>query len=216
MKRQPFFMSAPRLVIGIRSASGFQKLAYAIGLSMNMSVNVQPVYCLGDIGPISYEPIQYQPITGSFQIFRLQTAAQRTKRTTNSQSMYAGNTILTAGTIGSSVKDTTNAVTENNDLSMHLDPNKIITSSTFDIEIYLNVNGYGHEVSNVDVAALAGATATTATDLALFMTLKDCRLTGRNVNIAQGQIINEPMNFMGLLAVQSTKDPEKLDSLVRE
>lgn len=232
--KKPLFASAPRLVIGIRNSNGdFKKIGYAIGLNINVATTVQPVYVLGDLAPASYEPTQYQPVTGSFQIVRLQSNLQRQTRKTASQALYDKTKIMNKDLIDSSVASATgNNVLYENNIWDHLNPVKILTSSTFDIEIYMNYTNYGHAIPDAEVKTLmaaaqssgtvAAATSTApATSLIKFMVLHDCRLTSRNVNIAQGQLVNEPLNFMGLLAQQNFDTTnlarnEKLDTVIKE
>jgi hypothetical protein len=232
--KKPLFASAPRLVIGIRNSDGvFKKIGYAIGLNINVSTTVQPIYILGDLAPAAYEPTQYQPVTGSFQIVRLQSNLQRQTRKTASQILYDKTKIINKELIDTSVASATgNNVLYENNIWDHLNPVKILTSATFDIEIYMNYTNYGHAISDANVSTLANpvqssgtvaaATSNASTvSLVKFMVLHDCRLTSRNVNIAQGQLVNEPLNFQGLLAQQNfdTTNPsrnEKLDSIIKE
>lgn len=232
--KKPLFASAPRLVLGIRNGKGeFKKIGYAIGLSINVSTNVTPVMVLGDYAPASYEPTQYQPVTGTFQIVRLQSDIQRSTRQTNSKLLYKDSKILDSSNITDSVTagegNSGNNVLYKNNIWDHLNPTKIITSQSFDIEIYMNVTGYGHSVSDTQAStlvsvldsspnAIKASSTTTKNELVKFMVLHDCRLTSRNVNIAQGQLVNEPLNFMALLAQQNftVAKGEKLDSIIQE
>jgi hypothetical protein len=36
-----------------------------------------------------------------------------------------------------------------------------------------------------------------------WMNIQSCRITSRNTNISMGQLVNEPLNFQGLLATHS-------------
>jgi hypothetical protein len=47
------------------------------------------------------------------------------------------------------------------------------------------------------------------------MKIVNCRITGRNTNITMGQIVNEPVNFQGLLALNVDSGFE-LDTAVKE
>lgn len=223
--KKPLFVSAPRLVIGITNSEGkFVKVAFAIGLSVNVSVAVQPVYVLGDFGPVSYEPTSMPPCTGSMQIVRLQPKSLKDIRVANSKTLYKDSKVIRTpdSTIRASVEDGDNNILIQNNLWTHLNPAEVLTSQSFDIDVYLNVNGYGHAINTAAIqsfnSAVAQAPGTGGTDLVRFMRIKDCRLTSRNVNLAQGQLINEPVNFMGLLAQQYLDGNaiEQLDSLISE
>lgn len=215
--KKPLFVSAPRLVLGVRDGNGnFIKIAYAIGLSVNVSTTVQPVYVIGDFGPVSYEPTMYNPVTGSFQIVRLQSKNFKDKRVANAKALYSESKILNKDTITASVPDVDNNIITQANLFKHLNPAEVLMSSSFDIEIYFNINGYGHAITSSQVNNFNSTTTPPAANdpkLFKFMTLKDCRITSRNVNLAQGQFVNEPLNFMGLLAIQSG---EALDSSILE
>jgi hypothetical protein len=77
------------------------------------------------------------------------------------------------------------------------------------------------EVPTADsVAALIAGSkpAGTGTTTNTWMRISTCRLISRNANITHGQLVNEPMNFQGLLATTMlTGAPDfSLDTLVKE
>ena len=178
MSLRPLFSSAPRIKI---RANG-KLIGYAIGFSVNVSVDVQPVYVIGEYAPVALEPNLYRPVTGSMQIVRLRDLA-------------AGGSL--AGFVknakGETVASTDPTLAANNSpldqkaLFKHLEPQTILFSQTFDIDLYM-------KVPTSETAA--GVLTTTE---ALWMTIKDCRIVSRNTNISMGQLVNEPLNFQGLL-----------------
>ena len=178
MSLRPLFSSAPRIKI---RANG-KLIGYAIGFSVNVSVDVQPVYVIGEYAPVALEPNLYRPVTGSMQIVRLRDLA-------------AGGSL--AGFVknanGETVASTDPTLAANNSpldqkaLFKHLEPQTILFSQTFDIDLYM-------KVPTSETAA--GVLTTTE---AHWMTIKDCRIVSRNTNISMGQLVNEPLNFQGLL-----------------
>jgi hypothetical protein len=196
----PTFATAPRMAIKI---SG-QNLAMAVGFNFNLSVDVQPVYVIGELRPIALEPTMYGIVTGTLQIMKISTAKGRQSRIKNSVKdnfsegeTNASKAIASEGNGTSSLVYNLAANTEisendNTQLSLsellaHFTPEKILQSKTFDIDVYTK-----------DYNPTTGLT----TDQ-LFVSVKNCRFTSRNVNIAMGSITNTPLNFMGLLAVDS-------------
>ena len=233
--KKPLFISAPRLILGVAGSDGlFNRIGFAIGLNLNVSVRVEPVFTLGSYGPVSYETLQYQPVTGTFQIIRLQPKKERDARISNAKLAYAdtknNNFVGDPSLINSSVakvavdekgkSDVDNNVVQQNGLYQHLDPQTVISSSTFDIKIYMNLAGFGDQAYTrpAKVGTTTGETddanGVAGTDVVHFMTIQDCRLTSRSVNISAGQLLNEPLNFMGLLAINGA-NAEQLDTGVK-
>jgi len=178
MSLRPLFSSAPRIKI---RANG-KLIGYAIGFSVNVSVDVQPVYVIGEYAPVALEPNLYRPVTGSMQIVRLRDLAAG-----GSQAGFVKNAK------GETVASTDPTLAANNSpldqkaLFKHLEPQTILFSQTFDIDLYM-------KVPTSETAA--GVLTTTE---AHWMTIKDCRIVSRNTNISMGQLVNEPLNFQGLL-----------------
>ena len=196
MSLRPLFSSAPRIKI---RANG-QLIGYAIGFSVNVSVDVQPVYVIGEYAPVALEPNLYRPVTGSMQIVRL-----RDLTAGGSQAGFVKNAK------GETVASTDPTLAANNSpldqkaLFKHLEPQTILFSQTFDIDLYM-------KVPTSETAA--GVLTTTE---AHWMTIKDCRIVSRNTNISMGQLVNEPLNFQGLLVSPSGDTPAfSLDSSVKQ
>ena len=214
----PLFTTAPRLKIMV---SGKQ-LGFAVGLSINVSVDLQPVQIIGQFGAVSIEPTRYNVVTGTMQIIRLASTLKFDD--------YKAHFVANPGILGSDVgakginpvtgAETTDNLTgvssidSNNPVAqsgliMHLDPRAVLLSSTFDMELKLKVpkTTGGPEALN---AKLLGNTAT-LTEIegvnwtaqfedVSWMRITGCRITSRNINIASGQLVNEPVSFQGLLA----------------
>jgi len=41
-----------------------------------------------------------------------------------------------------------------------------------------------------------------------WMKILNCRITSRNTNISMGQLVNEPLNFQGLIAMSDVSDAD--------
>lgn len=227
----PLFTSAPRLRLHINDKA----VAYAIGFNVNIAIDVQPVQVIGQFGAMSLEPTVYNIVTGTIQIIPLvsgstkveQAAAvgvnplignvQTTAVTRNPDGTIKAEQTTSAAAVQASSKADTNSILSQQSLFAHLDPSKVLVSRTFDMDLYLTVPTAENIVG-------VGSTAPTQAQLSLngtpvrWMRIKYCRLTSRNTNIAQGQLVNEPVNFQGLMATPVLNDLDlfQLDSLVRE
>jgi hypothetical protein len=212
----PTFATAPRMVIKIAG----QNLAMAIGFNFNLTVDVQPVYVIGELRPIALEPTMYGIVTGTLQIMKIATAAGRQARidnskgpdfqdtfvestATNAKALLSSNVASSSVTTGEAALDSDNSQLSLTELLAHFTPEKILASKTFDIDVYT--------LDHTDASAKT-ALATKAGDPIskgaenLFVSIKNCRFTSRNVNIAMGSFTNTPLNFMGLLAVDSLNE----------
>jgi len=217
----PLFASAPRCKITI----GGQPVAYAIGLNMSVSVQIQEVRILGEFAIQSLEPVSYAPVTGSIQIVRLlgQTVipgkaaipasgsvvgVAATPDTTDQitasnkfSTQLQGTQISDADglqkvTIQNSVTGTANF--SQTTLLAHLDPKKVLLSQSFDIEIFLKAPASAaDDAPDVEVA---------------FMGLIDCRLVGSSMNIAPGQLLTQSLEFQGLLMINRARGSKFLEA----
>jgi hypothetical protein len=202
----PLFAAAPRLVIKVNG----QKIAYAVGLNMSVSVDIVPVKILGQYEIASLEPAAYNPVTGTFRVIRLlksSTQKNITDAAKTSESSLVSNPDKIAPAITSS--DDNTSVLSQSFLHRHLDPRKVLISQTFDIELYLKIPqmtmGSGVNANMVD--------AYTGDLEEPFLRLQDCRIVGMDGEIAPGRLLEEPLSFQGLLAVNSSMSvKESLDS----
>lgn len=184
---RPLFSSAPRCKIYISGIT----VAYAIGFNFNLSVEVQPVMTIGSYGPVSLEPTMYNTVTGTIQIVRL-----RENSTEFTNSLSQGN------------------------LFRHLDPGQILLTESFEIKVFrrgLTKAGQSYVESSVStVEDVTTATLTTKEATAdsstvnehLWLQIQDCRITSSNTNISMGQLVNQPVNFQGLMATAKIGDED--------
>jgi len=197
--KKPLFLSAPRMIIRLDG----QTLAFAIGLSLNVRVDVQPIMAIGSIKAVSLEPIMVQPVTGTLQIVRLASLKSRSERLASAEQLMdnnvmqgtsaiarnlQGETISTVTKDGASVSAVSNSILGMGNLNAHLDPEQVLISQTFDLDVYINIT-----------SSMAVPNAPSASEKSWFR-IKDCRLVSRNTNIRLGALVNEPVSFQGLLA----------------
>ena len=203
---RPTMISAPRVTIHING----QPVAYAIGLTLNVGVSINPVYAIGSFEAVSLEPVMYAPVSGVLQVIRLAFPASRdaakagaianNANSLSEQSMPYENFV-------NSSED--NAIINQSGLHAHLDPHLVLASATFDLEIYIK---YPKSAVLDSGGNLVGGSAVVE-DMFSFMIIKDCRITGRNTNISMGTLINEPLSYTGLLAVNTALDTGNQEQL---
>jgi len=223
---KPLFTSGPRIVMKVNGVA----IAYAIGLSIDVSVDVTPINILGQFSLASLESTFFNVVTGSMQIIRLRSPQSATeaaaKAALNASSYSAVNSQYTtfdpntgmtaiANTEGGPQTPLTginsNSIVSQKNLHMHLNPEFVLLSSTFDIDMYIKVpiptnaavqnhlnNGLGA------TAALEYGKEKEYFEEKLWLSVKNCRLTSRNTNIRLGQVVNEPVSFQGLFVSVTT------------
>jgi hypothetical protein len=204
----PLFAAAPRLKIKVNGVD----IAYAVGLNMNVSIDVVPVKILGQFEIASLEPSMYNPVTGTFRVIRLLNPATQTAMKTASES---GRTSLLGATtvLNPSVTNTaaSSSVLSQSFLHRHLDPTKVLISQTFDIELFLKIPKM--TLTGNSVSAYTGDLEES------FLKILDCRVVGMDGEIAPGRLLEEPLSFQGLLAINAglgSIGAEGLDSAVKD
>jgi hypothetical protein len=204
----PFFMSGPRLLIKIDGV----KVAYAVGLDLRVSRNVQIVNTLGSFASVAIQATMYNGVSGSMQIVRLLDSASRNTLSANASATKADdkkalttlpessltglNTPDAAGTAGTS--NSTISATEN--LKRHLDPTSVLVSSTFDIEVW-------QMYPKVDALKSTDGTSLNNKQgvLVKHFTVQNCRLNSRSASISAGQLLTESFSFTGTLLVSEDR-----------
>jgi hypothetical protein len=195
----PLFASAPLCTIEINST----KIAYAVGLSLNVGISLQEIRVLGQYELESIEPMAMMPVTGSFQVIRLLTQTLRTENVV-AATAASNSLVRTKEEVGdlkglakdavianSSVSEQgTGALTGSSELAKHLDPRTILLSKSFDITIKMKVPS----VKQGDDWVQGAET--------VFMEIKDCRLSGASASISPGALLTESVEFQGLIAIR--------------
>jgi hypothetical protein len=206
----PLFAAAPRLKIKVNDID----IAYAIGLNMNVSIDVVPVKILGQFEIASLEPTAYNPVTGTFRVIRLLNPTSRAeikKAADTGKTKLLGTGATLAPAVEDAVASSSSSVLSQSYLHRHLDPTKVLISQTFDIELYLKIP---------KMTLVGGVvTAYTGDVEESFIKLQDCRVVGMDGEIAPGRLLEEPLSFQGLLAVNSSLGSgakEGLDSVIKD
>lgn len=208
--KMPLFVAAPRCIIQI----GGQQIAYAVGLSLNVSCAVEPVKVLGKYSIESIEPLMVNPTTGTFRIVRLISKESRDAsagviRGDTDRSKVVTNFLTDAerNAAASSVDSNPPApgatagstVLTQSALYRHLDPWALILSQSFDILLQLRVPVVAEaNFSTADGFLNSGPYTIQPTN---FMKIKDARLTSGSANLAPAQLFQEVFSFEGLLAI---------------
>jgi hypothetical protein len=201
--KMPLFVAAPRCIIQV----GGQRIAYAVGLSLNVSCAVEPVKVLGKYSIESIEPLMVNPTTGTFRIVRLisQTSRQNARnvvRADTARESVATNFLTDTDIAGAdstvSADSGQSTVLSQTALYRHLDPWALILSQSFDILLQLRVPVVNQGNFGSDGFLSAGNYTIQPTN---FMQIKDARLTSGSANLAPAQIFQEVFSFEGLLAV---------------
>lgn len=203
----PFFMSGPRLLLKIDGV----KVAYAVGLDLRVSRNVQIVNTLGSFASVAIQATMYNGVSGSMQIVRLIDSESRTTQETNAAAAgkqnptpalsslpepaltgISGNTPDGAGTANSLITATEN-------LKKHLDPASVLASSTFDIEVW-------QMYPTTDTVAGKDPSLNNKGVLVKHFTVQNCRLNSRSASISAGQLLTESFSFTGTLLVSEDRN----------
>ncbi|NBP02908.1 MAG: hypothetical protein EBU90_22910 [Proteobacteria bacterium] len=195
----PLFASAPLCTIEVDSA----KIAYAVGLSLNVGISLQEIRVLGQFELESIEPMAMMPVTGSFQVIRLLTEAVR-KENVSAATKMPNSLVRTKEEVGdlkglakdaviansTTSEQGTGALTGSSELAKHLDPRTILLSKSFDITIKMKVPSVKKDKDWVQG------------DETVFMEIKDCRLSGASASISPGALLTESVEFQGLIAIR--------------
>lgn len=212
----PFFMSGPRLVIKMDG----QILAFAVGLDISVSRNVQTIYQFGQVGPVANQATLYNGVTGSMQIIKLaDVQARQAKSAGPAKANYQGNEKpngsiglpttadgnVTAGStqnVSAGIQSTTNldnsALNYTSNMQRQLDPAQVLLSSTFDIEVW---QSYPNTVTITNNKPVANGYKTLK-----HFTIANCRLNSRGTSISPGSLTSESVGFVGTLLVSERRD----------
>jgi len=149
---------------------GGKLLAYCTDLNYTVDVATIPIEVIGTYEVKSYEPIAYS-VNGSFSVVRY----------TSRDNI---NGIRNAAAGGNPAVDVGGAAASGTSVGTHLDPGKILTSSTFDIEV--------HQVASNDAATSSAATGV--------FKITDCRIVRRTSSLSKRGVVTDGYSFVGVMA----------------
>ncbi|CAB5221521.1 hypothetical protein UFOVP244_185 [uncultured Caudovirales phage] len=166
------FLSGPR----IRITVGGNTISYAIGLNVSVSISVTPVMILGKYSVGSFEPVAYNLVRGTMVLVKQKVGAN--------DNLLQNPKTATAGE-GSN----------GTNLASHLDPELVLLSQTFDLDIMVNTI-YKDKTDPLKIN-------TRGQDKEL-LRIYDCRLTSHSNAITVGQALNDTLSFEGLMALDQS------------
>lgn len=190
--KAPTFTSGARVRVRINGKT----VAHAVGVNVGFSVQVDPTYVMGEYGPIGSEVVGYSGVQGSIQILQVAPATMRQAATTIVSELVSNDTTMPNGTAPAipnqeyrtaaqstktAIQDGSSLLSTEN-LALHLDPARVLLSRTFDLEFWLKVVDTTGKIVEVKQ-----------------MTVQDARLTSRSASVAQGQVVGQQFDFMGIL-----------------
>lgn len=220
----PFFMSGPRLKIKVDG----QTIAYAVGLDLRVSRNVQIVNVLGSYASVALQATAYNGVSGSMQIVRLMDKASAKSNidafkaaTTKDTENWTGVSSLTGVASNSSIvkgNATSNSViSASENLIRHLDPESVLASSTFDIEVWqmyptetvlqtvATPEKPSEPILDKDSNQQRAGGLNNSGVLVKHFTIQNCRLNSRSASISAGQLLTESFSFTGTLLVSDDR-----------
>lgn len=163
---------------------GTLTMAYAQDVSYSIEVSTIPVETIGRYEVVTNEPIAYF-VSGTLSVIRY----------TKSAASLAG-----SGTVPG-VKNTGNSVNNWNDstagnIGHHFDPANLISSKTFDLEIFSKVptdtGGAVAANATTGVAAIAASTES-------IIKIRDCRMTRKQGSVTKRGLITDQFAFSAVL-----------------
>ncbi len=159
------FVSGPRIALKF----GNHAIAYAIGTNLSISMVNAPIGCLGRVDAVAIEPLAYGLVRGSMTIVQLKDAAA-------ASDLFPDSTALGNSAIS--------------DLSWHLNPDKVLLSETFDLDVLL-----------ATPTGQPGQPKTLVNNE--YLKVQDVRLSGWSGGVSVAQALNETVSFSGLLLLDA-------------
>lgn len=144
-------------------------LAYCTDVSYNVTVQTIPIESMGKYEVHSNEPVSYT-VDGGFSIIRY---TKKAKALVGGAAAATGNGVAYLGDGDTKVKE-------------HLDPGSILTSETFDLDLFQN-------------SAQAVADSSTGTEEISFLRITDCRVVRRGATLNKRGVLVENFAFVGVL-----------------
>lgn len=152
---------------------GSKTLAYASDVSYNIEVSTIPVETMGRYEAVSNEPVNYS-VSGSFSIVRYTKFANK-----------YGIPGTTKATNGNGIGNISPNSTGN--LSDHINPHKLLTSTTFDLSVFQKTSAeYTEQLEVIKV--------------------KDCRIVRKSNALNKRGLLVDQFAFVGVLANDDSFD----------
>lgn len=174
--KKPSFISGANAKIKV----GGKTFAYASDVSYSVSVDTIPVETMGRYEAVSNEPVNYS-VRGDLSVVRY-TAVAKTNGMPGTNG--AGNGLGAVDTVGGG-----NAANQMN-------PGNILFSGTWDLSVY----------QKQQAAATAAAGTAATIESAEFITITDCRFTGKSAQLTKRGILVDRLSFVGILSDDDSFD----------
>jgi hypothetical protein len=175
--KKPSFITGANAKIKV----GGKTFAYASDVSYSVTVDTIPIETMGRYEAVTNEPVNYT-VNGELSVVRYTAIA----KSNNMPGASAGGNGLgkVDFTTGGNGAD-------------HINPGNLLLSQTWDLAVYQKAQ---------TAATTGGATAAT-TEVAEFLTIKDCRFTRKSAGLTKRGIMVDRLSFVGIMA-----DDESFDS----
>jgi hypothetical protein len=159
---------------------GGKTFAYCSDVSYNVRVDTIPIETMGRYEAVTNEPVNYS-VSGSLSVVRY-TAIAKTN------SMPGANT----GGNGLGKVD----YTTGGNAAHEINPGNLLLSQTWDLSVF----------QKEQAAATAGGGTANVTESIEFITIKDCRFTGKSSSVTKRGILVDRLDFIGVLADDDSFD----------
>lgn len=174
--KKPSFITGATAKIKI----GNLTMAYAQDVSYNTTVTTIPIETMGRYEVVSNEPVAFF-VDGTLSVIRYTKSAGGNGVAINGKKEGTGNSVnVWANTAGNG-----------GNAGLHFNPGGLLSSETFDLEIYSKIPGD---------STTTGTGASAVTEVESVIKLRDCRFTRKGGAINKRGILVEQFAFNAILA----------------
>lgn len=177
------YNTAPKIKIRL----GNSTMAYAVGFNVSVNVGLSTVNAVGNYAPIAIEPTLYNVVTGTLQIIKPVSSSITKKISDNRGGIGPYSSAVGEANVKQDIDypaGTDESMMLYQGLSKHLNPKEVLTSETFDLDLYLRAPDPSDSSKIIDVP---------------WFRISDCRIGSRSISISLGQLVGEPISFQGIL-----------------
>lgn len=177
--KKPSFITGATAKIKV----GNLTMAYAQDVSYSTTVTTIPIETMGRYEVVSNEPVAYF-VEGSLSIIRY---------TKSAGGEGAASTVMDGikKATGNSVNNWANAAGNGGNAGLHFNPGGLLSSETFDLEIFSKIPGD---------STTTGEAPNAVTKVESVIKLRDCRFTRKGGSINKRGVLVEQFSFNAILA----------------
>lgn len=159
---------------------GGKTFAYCSDVSYRVAVDLIPIETMGRYEAVTLEPVNYT-VSGELSVVRYtKVAGGASMPGTTANGNGLGNVDLGTGNKGSN----------------QLDPGNLLTSKTWDLDVY----------QKTQAAATAGGAVAATAESEKIITIRDCRFNSKSAALNKRGILVDRLSFMGILADDESFD----------